>query len=94
MNPAKISTTELMREEPQFLPVLVVQKSIFDNWLKKMTKNPHNFKIFWVSQNKDILTTGTVPLNNYNPTAEGWEKWIQDVINAILLKHETVTDTQ
>lgn len=94
MNTVKISTTGLMHEELQFLPVLMVQKSILNNWPKKMTKTPHNLKIFWVSQNKDILTTGSVPLNIYSPTAEDWEKWIQDVINAILLKHKTVTDTQ
>lgn len=67
MNTAKITTAGLICEELQFLPTLVMLKSILDNRLKKKRKKPHNFKIFWVSQNKDILTTVTVPLNLYDP---------------------------
>lgn len=72
MNTVKITTAGLICEEFQFLPTLMVLKSILDNRLKKkktQRRKSRNFKIFWVSQNKDILTTVTVPLNVYSPVA-------------------------
>lgn len=42
MNTAKIATAGLICEELQFLPTLVVLKSILDNRLKKKKKEEKN----------------------------------------------------